>query len=83
MTPDQKSSPRPAESSHPTGTSDVVLHLMKRDGIPVTRQNYLDLAYPTGVPEPWTAELEAELPRELQKQSGRRLTGWRRGYHLP
>jgi hypothetical protein len=23
-------------------------------------------AYPTGLPHPWTAELEAELPAELQ-----------------
>ena len=39
--------------------------MMKRDGIPMTRQNYLQIAYPTGLPE-WTAELEAELPPGLK-----------------
>jgi hypothetical protein len=67
MTSAQKSSPQPAASGPPTGTSDVVLHMMKRDGIPLTRQNYLDMAYPTGLPHPWTAELEAELPQQFQK----------------
>jgi hypothetical protein len=30
---------------------------------PVTRKAYLELAYPGGPPEPWTAEHEAELRR--------------------
>ena len=50
------------------GTNDPLVAMMKRDGIPVTRQNYLQMAYPTGLPE-WSAELEAEMPPELQDWS--------------
>jgi hypothetical protein len=32
----------------------------------VTRETYLALAYPDNMPDPWTAELELELPDELQ-----------------
>jgi hypothetical protein len=39
---------------------------MQATGIPLTRENYLDLAYPDGLPEPWTAELEGQLPTELR-----------------
>jgi hypothetical protein len=48
--------------------SDTVLEVMKQEGIPLTRENYLAMAYPTpeDVPE-WSAELEAELPRELRE----------------
>ncbi len=67
MTPDRKSSSSPAACGHQSGTEDVVLHLLKRYGIPVTRENYLDLAYPEGLPSPWGAELEAQLPKELQE----------------
>jgi len=39
---------------------------MRRHDIPVTRENYLALAYPEGLPRPWTMEHEMELPAELQ-----------------
>lgn len=39
---------------------------MKRHNIPITRVNYLKLAYPEGLPTPWTIEHERELPPELQ-----------------
>jgi len=42
---------------------------MKEAGIPVTRENYY-IAMNWGEPVPeWTAELEAELPEELQDWS--------------
>lgn len=49
--------------------SDIVLEFMKQEGIPLTRENYLAIAYPTpeDVPDPWTAELEMDLPRELRE----------------
>jgi hypothetical protein len=54
---------------HPTGISkkdhDPLLAYMVKKGIPLTRKNYLDLAYPDNMPE-WTPELEAELPLQLQ-----------------
>jgi hypothetical protein len=48
---------------------DVLLALMKRDGIPITRENYLHIAYFGDIPEPWGAELEANLPVQLQDWS--------------
>jgi hypothetical protein len=40
---------------------------MIRLGIPVTRENYKEMAYPEGLPEEWTAELEANLPNALRQ----------------
>jgi len=39
---------------------------MRSHNIPVTRESYLRLAYPEGLPVPWTIEHEMELPDELQ-----------------
>jgi hypothetical protein len=53
-----------------TGTEpDDLVALMKRCGIPITRENYLHLAYFGEIPDPWGAELEANLPVELQDWS--------------
>jgi hypothetical protein len=43
---------------------------MRAHDVPVTRENCLVLAYPGGPPEPWPAELEVELPVELQQWEG-------------
>jgi hypothetical protein len=48
---------------------DPLLGFMRARGIPLTRENYLDLAYPDGLPDPWTAELEGQLPIELRETS--------------
>jgi hypothetical protein len=56
----------PAVSSGQTG-QDQLLQEMQRLGIPLTRENYLDAAYLGEAPEPLPAELEEQLPRELQK----------------
>jgi hypothetical protein len=40
------------------------------DGKPITRERYLDVAYLGKPPAELTAEQEAELPKELQKNSG-------------
>ena len=45
---------------------DDVVDLMKRAGIPYTRENYIDVAYGNQRPT-WTAELESELPDDLQQ----------------
>jgi hypothetical protein len=47
--------------------SDLI-ELMKEAGVPVTRENYIEAAWGLPLPE-WTAELEAELPKELQDWS--------------
>jgi hypothetical protein len=36
-------------------------------GLPITRENWLDLAWPQGPPDPWTQEHEMELPRQLRR----------------
>jgi hypothetical protein len=48
--------------------NDPVVKLMKRYQMPVTRENYLELAYMGEVPEELSAEQELALPKELQKQ---------------
>jgi hypothetical protein len=46
---------------------DYVLDLLKQFNLPLTRDNYLGLAYPEGLPEDWGAEGEAGLPEEIRK----------------
>ena len=44
---------------------DPLLSLMKEVNIPLTRENYLTLAYMGDQPA-WCPELEAEIPEEFQ-----------------
>lgn len=46
--------------------ADPVIATMIKLAIPITRDNYLEIAYLEGLPEEWTAELEAALPEPLQ-----------------
>jgi hypothetical protein len=48
--------------------SDDFIDMMKRAGIPVTRQNYIEAAWGEQRPD-WTAEHEMQLPEELQDWS--------------
>ena len=45
---------------------DHILDFMKRHDIPITRENYLDIAYLGAPPDELDAETEADLPVELQ-----------------
>lgn len=45
---------------------DPVIATMIKLAIPITRENYLEIAYLEGLPEEWTAELETELPEPLK-----------------
>jgi hypothetical protein len=42
---------------------------MQKNGIEVTRQNFIDLNWMDNPPAVWTAEEEAQLPEELQDWS--------------
>jgi hypothetical protein len=42
---------------------------MKAEQIPLTRQNYLEIAYPDENPNDFPAELESELPEFAQNPS--------------
>ena len=47
-----KSSKQQAESAPQSGSEpDFVVKLLQKAGLPVTRENYLGLAYPEGVPD--------------------------------
>tara|TARA_R110000851_G_scaffold257656_1_gene410139 strand:+ start:1100 stop:1261 length:162 start_codon:yes stop_codon:yes gene_type:complete len=48
--------------------SDDVVTLMKRMGLPMDRETYLDLAYFGNPPEELTAEEEAELPDQFKQE---------------
>ena len=48
-------------------TDEPLMRLMKKYDIPLTRENYLRLAYMGEVPEQLSAEQEADLPVELQR----------------
>lgn len=67
-----------AASATPTGMSsetvssrersqDTVLDLMVQTRQPLTRATYLTIAYPFGLPDPWTPEHEADLPERFQR----------------
>lgn len=45
--------------------ADPILYGMKRDAIPFTRENYIIRNW-GDEPEPWSAELEGELPTAMQ-----------------
>jgi hypothetical protein len=47
--------------------SDGLLKLMRRFNIPITRENYRELAYMGEVPAELSAEEEANLPPMLRK----------------
>jgi hypothetical protein len=47
-------------------TDDMVLRLMVEKGVPLTRQNYLDIAYWGNPPEEIGGEIEAEIPWEIK-----------------
>ena len=48
---------------------DGIIALMKKWDIPITREDYLHIAYFGEVPDSWGAELEANLPPQLQDWS--------------
>lgn len=60
-----KSSELQAASTPPSGSEpDYVLGLLQKFNLPLTRENYLGLAYPEGLPE----ELdESSLPEAIRQ----------------
>lgn len=54
--------------SRPQPGNDGVLKLMKRLNLPMTREQYLELAYMgQDIPDPLPIELELNLPPQFQK----------------
>jgi hypothetical protein len=50
-------------------TDDYLVAWLKEEGRPLTRNVYLAIAFPEGEPDPWTAEDEMMLPKEIQLDS--------------
>jgi hypothetical protein len=48
-------------------TDDMVLRLMIEKGVPLTRQNYLDIAYMGAPPDEIGGEIEASIPKEIRE----------------
>jgi hypothetical protein len=46
--------------------TDNLVTWMEKNNIPLTRERYLNLAYPEGEPDEWSAEQESMLPTEIQ-----------------
>lgn len=60
-----RSSEQQVESTPPNGSGpDYVLNLLKQFNLPLTRDNYLGLAYPDGAPPDLD---ETSLPPEIQQ----------------
>jgi len=57
------------EESTPQAGNDEFIAIMKRDGIPLTRENYLELVYAGNPPETLSAEEEEDLPEMFQNKS--------------
>jgi hypothetical protein len=68
MKPEEQSLSAQEESLRLSG-NDPVVERLKARGLPVTRTNYLKLAYPEGAPEPLPAE-ELAMMEEALRQSG-------------
>ena len=46
---------------------DPVLQHLENLHLPLTRENYLEAAYPLGLPDSWSSEDEASLPQEIRR----------------
>ena len=46
---------------------DPVLQHLENLHLPLTRENYLEAAYPLGLPDSWSPTDEASLPPEIRR----------------
>lgn len=63
----EKSQPKTLESKSSNTPKDIVLQRMKEYNVPLTRQNYLDMAYMGNPPEDTGGEIEASIPWEVKR----------------
>ena len=50
-----------------TDQPDPVLPHLENLHLPLTRENYLEAAYPLGLPDSWSPQDEASLPQEIRR----------------
>ena len=75
MTPQETELPtllpaRTQTGQSPSG-SDLTLDWMRENGVPLSLQNWLDLNYPEGAPDPLPAEVAATIPPEIRQLPSR------------
>ena len=59
-----------AESHRQRGPNeDGTIAWLKKHNYPLTRENYLEVAYLGDVPNPFPAELESMLPEQFRRES--------------
>ena len=63
----EKSQPKTLENKSSNMPTDIVLQRMKEYNVPLTRQNYLDMAYMGNPPEEVGGEVEASIPWEIKR----------------
>jgi hypothetical protein len=63
----KRSSSGQAASDRQTGSGDGLIDLICYAGVPITRENYLKLAYMGEPPAELSAEEEMNLPPEVRK----------------
>jgi len=50
---------------------DPTVRMMREAGLPMTRENYIDLNWGGEAPKPWNEEAEMSLPGPFQISHGR------------
>lgn len=53
-------------TSRLSASTDHVVDLLNEFGLPLTRDNYLNLAYPEGLPSDWSQSDELSLPENIR-----------------
>ncbi len=64
---DRDERPLPPGKPARPNTQDGLLEYMRHQGLPLTREKYIELAT-AGDTIPWTAEHEVDLPPELRRK---------------
>ena len=67
MKPEIKSSKKQAASAPQRGLQEALVSLMRRTGVPLTREAFLDLEFHGKPPEHLTVEQEMELPAQFRR----------------
>lgn len=49
------------------GHDDLIANYLVKNKIPLTRENYLGIAYPDGLPAEWGPDDEADLPESIRE----------------
>jgi hypothetical protein len=61
----RKSQPKTLETKSSSTPENIILQRMKEYNVPLTRQNYLDMAYMGNPPDEIGGEIEASIPKEI------------------